>query len=394
MIYAGVDIAKMDHVIDAVDDSGEKVAKPMGFKNTEAGFERCVAWLEGVAEDPDDVLVGMESTGHYWMACFAYLTAHGYRVAVINPMQVKAMRRLKSLPRVKNDRIDSWLIAEVLRMGDFDVTRLATDEVQSLKMLTRYRQQLKQEQATVKTQLICVLDAYFPEYADVFGKKQLFTAGSLAVLEKCPTPAECGKVRASTLAKVLSEASRGRYGAERAADVKAAAKSSVGITLGRETASYQIKTMVGQIKSLESTVAEVTAKIGLLLQQVEPLVLTIPGVSVATGAQIVAEVGDVARFKNAAAIVKYAGLNPGVSQSGQFEAQGEPITKHGSPYLRRALWLAADGARKKDPALKAFYEKKRGEGKCHRVAVTAIARKLCHIVYAVMRDQVPYDPDR
>ena len=65
MIYAGVDIAKMDHVIDAVDDKGNKVAKPMGFKNTEAGFERCVAWLEGVAEDPGEVFVGMESTGHY-----------------------------------------------------------------------------------------------------------------------------------------------------------------------------------------------------------------------------------------------------------------------------------------------------------------------------------------
>ena len=73
MIYAGVDIAKMDHVIGAVDETGAEVAKPMGFKNAEAGFERCVAWLESVAESEDDVFVGMEATGHYWMACFAHL---------------------------------------------------------------------------------------------------------------------------------------------------------------------------------------------------------------------------------------------------------------------------------------------------------------------------------
>ena len=128
--------------------------------------------------------------------------------------------------------------------------------------------------------------------------------------------------------------------------------------------------------------------------RIEPLILTIPGISVTLGAQIVAEIGDVRRFKSAASIVKYAGLNSGVSQSGKFEAEGEPITKAGSPYLRRAIWLAADCARRFDPKLRGFYEKKRAEGKCHRVAVTAVARKLCHVVYAVMRDQVPYDPER
>ena len=114
--------------------------------------------------------------------------------------------------------------------------------------------------------------------------------------------------------------------------------------------------------------------------------------STTTGAQIVAEIGDVRRFKSAASIVKYAGLNSGVDESGKHSAQGVPITKHGSPYLRRSLWLAANRARQYDPRLKAFYDKKRREGKPHRVAVTAVARKLCHVVFAVMRDGEPYDP--
>ncbi len=217
MIYTGVDIAKMDHVACAVDEAGTGLTRPMPFKNTEAGFEKLVAWLEGVAEGPEGVFVGMEATGHYWMACFAYLTARGYSVCVVNPVQVKAMRDFKKLSRVKNDRIDSWLIAETLRLGDYDETRLATDDVQALKTLTRYHQALKQETATVKTQAICVLDAYFPEYAGFFS--DMFGAASLALLAKCPTPAELVRARSSTLARTLAESSRGRLGADKAAEV-------------------------------------------------------------------------------------------------------------------------------------------------------------------------------
>ena len=390
MIYAGVDIAKMDHVIGAVDETGAEAAKPMKFKNSEAGFEKCIAWLESVAESEDDVFVGMEATGHYWKACFSYLMAAGYRVCVVNPMQVHAMRKFKNLSGVKNDRIDSWLIAETLRQGDYDETKLATDEVQALKQLTRYHQGLKQELATVKTQAICVLDAYFPEYAGLFS--DMFGAASLKVLAECPTPCEVARKRATRLAKLLSEGSRGRLGAAKAAEVKAAAKSSVGIRLGEEAASFQIRTMVSQVEFLNATIDKVEAEIASLLARVEPNITTIPGVSTTTGAQIVAEIGDVRRFKNAASIVKYAGLNSGVDESGQYSAEGVPITKHGSPYLRRSLWLAANRARQFDPRLKEYYDKLRRKGKPHRVAVTAVARKLCHIVYAVMRDGEPYDP--
>ena len=381
MIYAGVDIAKVDHVIGAVDETGAEAARPMKFKNSEAGFERCIAWLESVAESEDEVFVGMEATGHYWKACFAYLMAAGYRVCVVNPMQVHAMRKLKSLSGVKNDRIDSWLIAETLRQGDYDETRLATDEVQALKQLTRYHQGLKQELAAVKTQAICVLDAYFPEYAALFS--DMFGAASLKVLAECPTPSEVARKRASSIAKLLSEGSRGRLGDAKAAEVKAAAKSSVGIRLGEEAASFQVRTMVSQVEFLNATIAKVEKEVASLLEKVEPNITTIPGVSTATGAQIAAEIGDVRRFRNAASIVKYAGLNSGVDESGKYSAEGVPITKHGSPYLRRSLWLAANRARQYDPKLKEYYDS---------VAVTAVARKLCHVVYAVMRDGKPYDP--
>ena len=129
MIYAGVDIAKTNHVVGAVDGRGDEVCRPMPFKNTEAGFERAAAWLEGLAESPSDVVVGMEATGHCWVACYSFLVARGYSVAVINLVQVKAVRKLKGLDKVKNDRVDAGLMAETLCIGQYDETRLATNEV-------------------------------------------------------------------------------------------------------------------------------------------------------------------------------------------------------------------------------------------------------------------------
>lgn len=392
MIYAGVDIAKNDHVIGAIDDSGDPICRPLQFKNCESGFEKCAAWLEGIAGDPEDVTVAMEATGHYWMTCFSYLAAAGYAVIVINPVHVRAVRKLKGLSGVKNDRIDSLLIAETLRIGEYDPTQLATDEVQSLKALTRYRQGLSEQIAQTKTKVICLMDSYFPEYAGLFSN--MFGAASVALMSKSPLPAEIARMKAPALARLLSSASHGRHGREKAEEVKRAARTSVGIRLGEQAAAFEVREYLALIGYLGEKLARADRQIEAMLEAIEPLVLTIPGVSVTLGAQIVAEIGDIGRFRNGASVVKYAGLNSGVSQSGEFEAKGSPITKTGSPYLRRAVWLAAEGARKFDPKLKAFYEKKRSEGKGHRVAVTAVARKLCHVIYAVMRDQAPYDPGR
>ncbi len=391
MTCAGVDVAKAGHVIGAVDGRGSEACGELGFRNSAEGFERCREWLEGVAQGPSEVLVGMEATGHYWMAVYSFLVARGYRVAVIDPTRVRAVRKFKGRGGVKNDRVDAVLIAEAMRIGQYDPTRLATDDARSLRSLTRYHQGLKDELSELKTQCLCLLDSYFPEYASAWSDP--FCAASRAVLAKSPLPSQVAGRRVDSLQRDITEAARGsgRVGG-RAAELKGLARRSVGVRLAEGAAAFEIQSLVRRMGLVDGECAEVERKVRALLERVEPLVLTIPGVSYATGAQIVAEVGDVSRFRSASALAGYAGLNPSVSQSGRFVASGGRITKHGSPHLRRALWLAANVARRRDPALGAFYRRLRDEGKCHRVAVTAVARKLCHVVYAVMRDQRPYDP--
>lgn len=264
--------------------------------------------------------------------------------------------------------------------------------MQSLKALARYRQGLSGRVAQTKTKAVCLVGSCFPEYAGLFS--DMFGAASVALVSKSPLPAEIARMKAPALAGLLSSASHGRHGREKAEEVKRAAGTSVGIRLGEQTAAFGVRGYLALIDYLGEKLARADRQIEAMLEAIEPLALTVPGVSVTLGARIVAEIGDIGRFKNGASAVRYAGLNSGVSQSGEFEAKGSPITKTGSPYLRRAVRLAAEGARKFDPKLKASCEKKRSEGKGHRVAVTAVAGKLCHVIYAVMRDQAPYDPDR
>ena len=391
MIYAGIDIAKNEHVIGATDERGKDAAKPMAFANSTAGFDRCVAYLEGLAETKSGLTVGMEATGHYWLPLFCRLQDEGYAVVVINPIRTDAMRRFKGSSRVKTDMIDCTLIAETLRCGDFEPSRLGDEAMVELRQLTRLHQELKESVADLKRLVIVSLDQVFPEYGSIFS--DTFGESSKAFLKRCPTPEECLGIRVDSIAKTLEKASHGKLGRGKAEEIKAIAKESCGASIATSTFSFQIKLLVSQIDFIEGQIAEVETRIREGVEAVEPLVLTIPGIGHTLGAQIVSEIGDVRRFHSAAAVVKYAGINPSISQSGKFSSDENHITKQGSPYLRRALYLAAMAQLKLKTPFYDYYAKKRADGKSHREALIAVARKLVHVIYAVLSKQEPYDPE-
>lgn len=118
---------------------------------------------------------------------------------------------------------------------------------------------------------------------------------------------------------------------------------------------------------------------------------TIPGIGIVTGTTILSEIGDIHRFSNPKKLVAYAGIDASVTQSGQYEATHNVMSKRGSPYLRKALFQAALVASQHDPTLKAFYDKKRAEGKHHLTAIGAVSRKLCYIIHALLTKNEPYE---
>jgi transposase len=122
----------------------------------------------------------------------------------------------------------------------------------------------------------------------------------------------------------------------------------------------------------------------------EALIKSIPGFATNLAAVVSTEVGDFNRFPSSTQFKAYVGIDPKVTQSGDKLKNGH-ITKRGNAYLRNAFYLAAQVARCHDPELKAFYEKKKGEGKPTRVAICAVSRKLCERVYAVVTKKTPYE---
>lgn len=150
----------------------------------------------------------------------------------------------------------------------------------------------------------------------------------------------------------------------------------------------QLRQLLVQIEFTRGQMAELDAELARMVDG-SPIT-TIPGIGAVCAAGTLGEMGDVSRFESASRLVAFAGCDPSVFESGEYEGPKAHLSKRGSPYLRWYLWLAADRARMFDPVLRGYYLKKRSEGKCHKVAVSAVVRKLCAIVFAVLRDGGPY----
>lgn len=126
--------------------------------------------------------------------------------------------------------------------------------------------------------------------------------------------------------------------------------------------------------------------------KLESPITTITGIGNVTGSAIISEIGDISKLDNPRKLVAFAGIDASVTQSGEFEATHNVMSKRGSPYLRNAIFQAALIASFKDPVLSDYYQKKRSEGKHHLTCVGAVARKMCNIIYAVLKNNQPYVP--
>ncbi len=107
---------------------------------------------------------------------------------------------------------------------------------------------------------------------------------------------------------------------------------------------------------------------------------------------IISEIGDISRFSEPAKLVAFAGIDPTVKQSGQFTGTKNHMSKRGSPYLRRVIWLASTTDAFHDPVMSEFYQKKHAEGKPHRTAIGAVCRKMLYVIYALMKSGQTYSP--
>lgn len=389
MYYIGIDIAKKAHEVCFLDQNGQ-VLDGNSFKipNTLPGVDKLQQMLDKYALGPDNAQVGMEATGHYWLVLYSWLFEKGFDIKVINPIVTDALRHLR-IRKVKNDRVDAQIVAKALMFGEYQETAIADGDTLALRQLCRFRLWQVQTVGDLKRKIIALLDQVFPEYAELFS--DVFGMTSKELLLQYTTPEEIASLSARKLTTLLHKSSKGRFGREKALEIQAAAKGSLGITIATEAFAFQIRQMVEQLEFVEEQITRLDQKIEAYMAKLDSPVTTIPGVGPVYGAVILSELGDIHRFPGAKQIVSYAGLDAQVDESGEFKGDQAHMSKRGSPYLRRAIWGAAFVASWADPQLKAYYQSLRARGKPHRVAVGAVARKLCYIIFAVLSEDRPYE---
>ena len=387
MFIVGIDIAKRFHEASVIAQDGSLVRKALRFANSQAGYNKLMNMVRGLNEP---VVFGMEATGHYWMTLFTHLRNDGFTVHVINPIQSDALRGMY-IRKTKNDAIDSMIIADVIRFGRYCETSVQPGDLQAMRELCRQRFYVIDMASDLKRKVLALLDQVFPEYEKLFS--DTFGASSMELLSQYTTPEEMLSVSTEKLAELLETASRGRLGLAKAEEIQEAAKNSFGIVLASGSFALIIRQYIEQIRSLESSIAVFDTEIARLLAGFDTQLTTITGIGPTLAAVILSEIGgDIKRFSSPAKLAAFAGIDPSVKQSGEFQSSHAHMSKRGSPYLRRAIWQASVIAAMHDPAIRAYFEKKRSQGKSYMVAIGHVTRKMNNIIFAVLRDNKPYYP--
>lgn len=387
MFIVGIDIAKRSHEAAVIDSAGNILVKAFKFTNDAKGFEKLLNAARSLSSDLSLFEFGMEATGHYWLNLYCKLIDLNAVVHVINPVQSDALRGLY-IRQAKNDSKDSFIIAEVIRFGRYAETTLADPDLVALRELTRQRFYLVDCISDAKRKVICLIDKIFPEYEQLF--TDMFGSTSLQLLENFPTPDSLLEVETTRLTEFLKSVSHGRFGLKKAQEIQSLASVTFGSGLFNASSAFALKQFIEQIQLLERQVAELEDYIAEIVPKYNSTLTTIKGIGSTLAAVLISEIGDINRFDSPDKLAAFAGIDPSVKQSGEFTGTKVHMSKRGSPYLRRALFLASVACNLHNPAMHALYEKKRSQGKHHFVALSAIARKLVNIIFKIMKSGEPY----
>lgn len=387
MFIIGIDIAKRNHEAVIITEDGQIVRKPFSFRNNCTGYNQLLEQVRKQTRVKSQIIFAMESTVHYWLALYARLIKDGYTVMVLNPIQSHSLRELY-IRKAKTDARDSLVIADLVRFGRCQASNVPQDKILALRELCRSHAYLIDVAADLKRKLIALLDRTFPEYESLF--ESLFGKASVAVLRKYPTPQKIKNAHLEKLTALLWDSSGGRFGEWKARQLKEAACNSFGIEDTCGVCSSLLCVFLEQILSLTGQAAAIEKQITSLLKDFDAQLTSIPGVGVVLAATILSEIGDISRFSSTDKLLAYAGLDPTVRQSGEFKSSQNRMSKRGSPYLRRAIWMASTSAVQFDPMFRAYYEKKRSEGLHYMNVIGHVSRKMTAVIFAVLRDSQPY----
>ena len=312
-LIVGIDIGKRTHVATIIDGSGAVAGRALSFANTMLGADSLLEKIDSVNHASLPVVFGLEATGHYWLALYSFLVKKGFKVSVINPYQSDAFRKVH-LSTTKTDKEDSFLIADLLRFGLFRTTKMADEQIVTLRNLSRFRVTMSQQITDTKRRIVTILDQIFPEFetlfSDIFGK----TAKTL--LEEYPLPENLDQLTTRKLTNLVTKLSKGHFKKDKADEIKQKAQASFGIDFALDSFKLQLALLLKQLDFLDEQIATVEKRVEQEMETIPQTITSLPGIDTIIAASIISEIGDIHRFKTSAQLVSFAGINPTIHQSG------------------------------------------------------------------------------
>jgi transposase len=384
MRYVGIDVGSEEHVVAVVDGEGAVLLKALKFAEDAEGYAR----LREAIGDHSDVVVAMEATGHYWQNLFAFLTANGFHVAVINPLRTRRFAE-EDLKRTKTDAIDALGIAQFCRQKKPAAMKIPDEATIELRELVRLREQLLDEQTARANQLHRLVDLIFPE----FGRhvQDLRRPLATTLLSRYPSARHFAAERPKRLAELTYGGKRHKIGDELAQALISSAKRTVGAYQG-EPFQRQIKYACEDLDVIRRRLKDVSTDVDALIQRHElgKLILTFDGLGSQTVARLIATFGDFTTYGSGAAMASYIGVVPGLRQSGKQTSNRARLTPIGNARLRRALFMPTLLAVRSNDWLRAFYERLVNSGKPKKLALIAAMRKMLLAIFSIAKNRKPF----
>jgi transposase len=381
-MFAGIDVASETHTLARLDNAGAPIGRPIPITEDRAGYDALLAAL-----GPPPALIVLEATGHYWKNLFAVLTAAGHEVALVNPLVARRFQEA-GLERTKTDAIDASGLARLAFEKRPAPTHLHDEVAEALRELVRHRDRLRQDFDDRVRQLHRLVDLGFPEFTRYV--RTLASQLATCLLAEYPTAHAFARATPRRLARLRYDG-RHLVGPELAEQLIEAAKRSIGQHHGPAYA-LQARHICQDLDLWRRRLADIERDIEDLLDthEVGKLLTTIDGIGPQTAARIIAEVGNPARFHSPGALAAHLGVVPALRQSGKRNPARAAATRFGNARLRTALWMPTLSAVRRNPWLRAFYERLRAAGKPPKLALLAAMRKLLLAVYVTARNLRPF----
>ena len=380
--YVGIDISKYKHDFCIISNTGEVIVENSSFENNKKGFQYFLDQLKPY--NKSNVQIAFEATGHYSLNLECFLTNQGFSYMKINPLVVHQFLKARSLRRTKTDKADSLTIASYLMSVPYKPNSNLLYNIYTLKSLCRSREQLIKERSKFEVLLTNELDKSFPELKTFFNN--MISTTLLYILEKYKNTTHISLMKDY---ESLRKVSHGKFTYARFAKLKELAKDSIGHH--NDNSDLLISTYVSTINHFNEKIDPIDKQISTIIKELNPRMLSIPGLGEISAATILSEYGDIKNFSSPNKMLAFAGLEPSIIQSGTLENNGKMV-KHGSGHLRYAIMNIAMSILKYSPTFYDYYQKKRSEGKCHRVALSHVCKKLIRVIYSLEKYNNDFDP--